>query len=56
MPYEQHGTSDNSPFPCGAIGDVETDEFILYYGACDKYICRADGKLSEVVQACIDGI
>lgn len=54
--YERHGNCDNTVFPCGAIGDVEKDELRLYYGACDNYICLATGKLSEVVQACIDGI
>lgn len=56
MPYELHGTSDNSPFPCGALADYENDKLILYYGGCDKYICRADGKLSDIINACIEQI
>ena len=54
--YEQHGNSDNAAFACGAIADYENDKIILYYGGADKCICRADGSLSELVQACIDGI
>ena len=54
--YEQHGNSDNAAFACGAIAEYENDRIILYYGGADKCICRADGSLSELVQACIDGI
>ena len=54
--YERHGNCDNTVFPCGAIADYEKDELRLYYGACDNYICLATGSLSEVVQACVDGI
>jgi len=43
-------------FPCGAIADAAKDELRLYYGACDICICLATGRLSEVVQACLDGI
>ena len=51
MPYEQHGNCDNTVFACGAIGNEETDELILYYGACDHRICLATGSLSEMVDA-----
>lgn len=54
--YERHGNCDNTIFPCGAIGDIEKDELKLYYGACDNYICLAQGRLSEVEQACVDQI
>lgn len=54
--YELHGNCDNTVFACGAIGNEETDELTLYYGACDKYICMAQGSLSEMVDACIEGI
>lgn len=54
--YELHGNSDNTCFACGAIADYEKDEIRLYYGATDKYICLATGSLSELVEACIDGI
>ena len=53
---ERHGNCDNTIFPCGAIGDVEKDEIRLYYGACDNYVCLATGSLSELVEACIDGL
>lgn len=56
MPYELHGNSDNTVFACGAIGNEETDELILYYGGCDKCICLATGSLSEMVNACIEGL
>lgn len=54
--YERHGNCDNTVFPCGAIADYETDQIRLYYGSCDNYISLATGSLSELVQACIDGI
>lgn len=56
MEYERHGNCDNCVFPCGAIADYEKDELRLYYGAADTRICLATASLSEVVQACIDGI
>lgn len=54
--YERHGNCDNTVFPCGAIADTEKDKLRVYYGACDNYICLAEGKLSEVVEACIEEI
>ncbi|MBU3113282.1 glycoside hydrolase family 130 protein [Clostridium lacusfryxellense] len=54
--YEKHGNCDNTVFPCGAIADYEIDQIRLYYGSCDNFICLATGCLSELVQACIDGI
>lgn len=54
--FEKHGNCDNVVFPCGAIPKYEKDELHLYYGATDNYICLATAKLSEVVQACMDGI
>lgn len=54
--YERHGNCDNTVFPCGAIADVEKDLLRLYYGACDNYVCLAEGRLSDVVQACIEQI
>lgn len=54
--YERHGNCDNTVFPCGAIADYELDQLRLYYGSCDNYICLATGSLSELVQACLDGI
>jgi predicted GH43/DUF377 family glycosyl hydrolase len=56
MPYEQHGNCDNTVFPCGAIAEPGKDLLRLYYGACDNYICLAQGSLSEVVDACLQGL
>ncbi len=55
-PYERSGHVDNVVFPCGALADAENDELRLYYGAADTCVCLASGKLSEVVQACLDEI
>ena len=54
MDYEANGHVDNVVFPCGAIGDEKKDELRLYYGAADTRICLATGKLSDVIQACLD--
>lgn len=56
MEYEQHGNCDNTVFPCGAIVDYDKDELMLYYGACDKYVCLATGSLGDIVKACIEGL
>ncbi len=56
MEYERHGNCDNTVFPCGAIADYEKDQLRLYYGACDNDICLATGSLSEIVDACIQGL
>lgn len=54
--YEKHGNCDNTVFACGAIADEKKDLIKLYYGACDNYICLAQGCLSELVEACIQEI
>ena len=54
--YERHGNCDNTIFACGAIADYDKDQIRLYYGACDNYICLATGCLSDLVDACINGI
>jgi beta-1,4-mannooligosaccharide/beta-1,4-mannosyl-N-acetylglucosamine phosphorylase len=56
MDYETRGQVDNVVFPCGAIADHQKDELKLYYGAADTCICLATGRLSEVIQACLDEI
>ena len=50
--YERTGNCDNTVFPCGALGDWEKDELLLYYGATDDKICLATGSLRELVEAC----
>lgn len=52
MPYEINGAVSNVVFPCGFLIDEEKDELILYYGAADTCVCRASGKLSDVLNAC----
>ncbi len=54
--YELFGNAPNCVFACGVIDDVEKDELRLYYGAADERICLATGSLSEIVDACIEGI
>ena len=54
--YELHGNSDNTVFPCCPYADHETDTLYLYYGAADRAIGLATGKISEIVDACIEGI
>ena len=56
MPYEQHGNCDNTVFPCCPLADHETDTLYLYYGAGDRAIALATGSISEIVDACIEGI
>lgn len=51
--YERHGNCDNTIFACGCIADYDRDMIRLYYGACDNYICLAEGCLSELVDACL---
>ena len=54
--YELHGNSDNTVFPCCPLAEVETDTLYLYYGAADRAIGLATGRLSEIVEACVEGI
>lgn len=44
--YEKEGFFGNVVFTCGAF--VEGDTLIIYYGAADDKICRADIKLEEL--------
>jgi beta-1,4-mannooligosaccharide/beta-1,4-mannosyl-N-acetylglucosamine phosphorylase len=55
-PYERNGQVGNVVFPCGALADEDKDELRLYYGSADTCIGLATGKLSEVIQACLDEI
>ena len=54
--YEQHGNCHNTVFACGAIADYDKDQLRIYYGAADMAIALVTGSLSELVQACLDGI
>jgi len=53
-PYEYMGNSMNTVFACGAIADYDRDRIRLYYGAADTCICLATGRLSELVDACLN--
>ena len=55
-PYEITGRVDNVVFPCGAIADEETDTIRIYYGGADTCIGLATGSLSELIDACKNGI
>ena len=55
-PYELDGHVPNTVFPCGILADESTDEVRLYYGAADTCIGLATGKLSDIIQACLDEI
>ena len=52
MEYEKNGCVSEVVFPCGAIADENKDQFKLYYGGADSNICLAEGRLSEIVEAC----
>lgn len=45
--YEKNGFFGNVVFTCGSL--IENDVIIIYYGAADDKICRADIKLSQLL-------
>ncbi len=45
--YEQRGNASEVVFPCGCV--VQGDEILLYYGAADKVVGLAIGKLDEIM-------
>jgi predicted GH43/DUF377 family glycosyl hydrolase len=49
--YERTGDVPNVVFPCGLIHDEASGDVHLYYGAADSSICRATGRLDELVSA-----
>lgn len=52
-PYEQNGRVQNVVFTCNAI--VEPDESVkIYYGAADTCIGLAEGRLSDLIDACFN--
>jgi predicted GH43/DUF377 family glycosyl hydrolase len=54
--YELNGRVPNVVFTTGSIADYEKDEIRVYYGAADTCIGLATGKLSELVEACKQGL
>lgn len=46
--YEKYGFFNNVVFTCGCI--LEDDNVIIYYGAADDKICRADIKLCDLLE------
>lgn len=53
-PYEFNGLVPNVVFICGALADEAKDEIRVYYGCADTYIGLATGKLSELIDACLN--
>jgi predicted GH43/DUF377 family glycosyl hydrolase len=51
--YEQCGRVPDVVFTCGAIADADQDRLRVYYGAADTCIGLAEGRLSEIVAACV---
>lgn len=47
--YEKEGFFGNVVFTCGCL--LEGDTVVIYYGAADDKICRADVKLEEIYKA-----
>jgi len=48
--YEQVGDVPGVTFPCGAVVDHSTDELRVYYGAADKCVGLAIGRMGEVME------
>lgn len=44
--YEKEGFFGNVVFTCGVM--IENDALVIYYGAADDKICRADIKLEDI--------
>lgn len=53
--YEHCGRVPDVIFSCGAIADADQDRLRVYYGAADTCICLAEGSLSRIIRACLDG-
>lgn len=47
--YEKEGFFGNVVFTCGCL--LEDDTVVIYYGAADDKICRADIELEEIYKA-----
>ena len=53
--YEHCGRVPDVVFSCGAIADHDQDRLRVYYGAADTCVCLAEGVLSEIIEACLEG-
>ena len=53
--YEHCGRVPEVVFACGAIADPRQDRLRVYYGAADTCVCLAEGVLSDIVTACLNG-
>ena len=49
--YEKDGFFSNTVFTCGCYQERDIDTVVIYYGAADDKICRADFTLDELYQA-----
>ena len=47
--YEKYGFFGNVVFTCGCL--LKDDQVIIYYGAADDKICRADIRLDDIFEA-----
>lgn len=52
--YECVGNVNNVVFPTAALVHGEPDELKIYYGAADTCIGLATGKVSELIDACLE--
>ena len=49
MPYELEGFFGNVVFSCGQL--VDGDRITMYYGASDKFICRAVLSIQNILDS-----
>ena len=53
-PYELCGNVPGVVFPTAAIPHGKPDELKIYYGAADSVMALARGRISQLVQRCLD--
>lgn len=53
--YEYEGFVLNVVFAFIAIADDEKDKIKVYYGAADTCVALATGKLSDIINLCLEG-
>lgn len=51
--WEKRGEINNVVFPCGAV--LKDGELLVYYGAADKVIGVAKGKVDEIIASILSG-